>query len=205
MKWNESHLLMSDSLRPHELYVACQAPLSKRFSRQEYWSGLLFPSPGDLPNPGIKPWSSALQADSLPAEPPGKPCAQHIAWIKCYESYLALNTALLSETENMLSMWIPCISSRHIYLLFTFIDILVCCLVVLTLYIFYMENYVVPLSKRPSEVAICLYYLYIFQLCMSHTFFLRWDIYLIAFWFGMLFKNMTGSENIHLGADVTFL
>ena len=83
MKWNESHLLMSDSLRPHELYVACQAPLSRRFSRQEYWSGLLFPSPGDLPNPGIKPWSSALQADSLPAEPPGKPCAQHIAWIKC--------------------------------------------------------------------------------------------------------------------------
>ena len=43
------------------------------FSRPEYWSGLLFPSPGDLPNPGIKPRSSALQVDSLPAEPPGKP------------------------------------------------------------------------------------------------------------------------------------
>ena len=43
------------------------------FSRQGYWSGLPFPSPGDLPNPGIKPGSSALQADSLTSEPPGKP------------------------------------------------------------------------------------------------------------------------------------
>ena len=42
------------------------------FSRQEYWSGLPFPSPGDLPNLGIEPWSPALQADSLPSEPPGK-------------------------------------------------------------------------------------------------------------------------------------
>ena len=44
-----------------------------RFSRQEYWSGLPFPSPGDLPNPEIEPGSPALQADSLPTEPPGKP------------------------------------------------------------------------------------------------------------------------------------
>ena len=50
--------------------VARQAPLSVEFSRQEYWSGLPFPSPGDLPNPGIKPKSPALHADSLP-EPPG--------------------------------------------------------------------------------------------------------------------------------------
>ena len=55
------------------LTIAHQAPLSMRFSRQEYWSGLPFPSPGDLPNPGIKPRSPALQADSLPSEPPGKP------------------------------------------------------------------------------------------------------------------------------------
>ena len=55
--------------------VACQAPLSMGFSRQEYWSGLLCPSPGELPDPGIKPASLvslALQADSLPTEPPGK-------------------------------------------------------------------------------------------------------------------------------------
>ena len=53
--------------------VACQAPLSMEFSRQEYWSGLPFPSPGDLPNPGIEPRSPALQADSLPTELWGKP------------------------------------------------------------------------------------------------------------------------------------
>ena len=53
--------------------VAHQAPLSIEFSRKEYYSRLPFPSPRDLPNPGIKPRSSALQADSLPSEPPGKP------------------------------------------------------------------------------------------------------------------------------------
>jgi len=53
--------------------VARQAPLSMRFSRQEYWSGKPFPPPGDLPNPGIQLGSSALQADSLPLVPPGKP------------------------------------------------------------------------------------------------------------------------------------
>ena len=53
--------------------VAHQAPPSMGFSRQEYWSGLPFPSPGDLPDPGIKPRSPALQADALTSEPPGKP------------------------------------------------------------------------------------------------------------------------------------
>ena len=53
--------------------VAYQAPLSKEFSRQEYWSRLPFSSPLDLPNPGIEPGSPALQADALPSEPPGKP------------------------------------------------------------------------------------------------------------------------------------
>ena len=56
--------------------VAHQAPLSMGFSRQEYWSGLPFPFPGDLPDPGIKPEfpvSPALQADSFPAESLGKP------------------------------------------------------------------------------------------------------------------------------------
>ena len=53
--------------------VASQAPLSMEFSRQEYWSGLPFSSPGDLPNPGIEPRLPALQAESLPSEPPGKP------------------------------------------------------------------------------------------------------------------------------------
>ena len=53
--------------------VAHQTPLSIGFSRQEHWSGLPFLSPGDLPNPGIEAGSPALQADSLPSEPPGKP------------------------------------------------------------------------------------------------------------------------------------
>ena len=50
-----------------------QAPPSMEFSRQEYWSGLPFPSPGDLPDPGMEPRSPALQADALLSEPPGKP------------------------------------------------------------------------------------------------------------------------------------
>ena len=53
--------------------VAHQNPLSMEFSRQEYWSQLPFPSPGDLPNPGIEPRSPALWADCLPSEPSGKP------------------------------------------------------------------------------------------------------------------------------------
>ena len=53
--------------------MARQAPLSMGFSRQEYWSGLPFPSPGDIPDPGIEPGSPALEADALTSEPPGKP------------------------------------------------------------------------------------------------------------------------------------
>ena len=51
--------------------VAYQAPPSMGFSRQEYWSGLPFPSPGDLPDPGTEPWSPALRADTLTSEPQG--------------------------------------------------------------------------------------------------------------------------------------
>ena len=56
--------------------VAHQAPPSMEFSRQAYWSGLPFPSPGDLPDPGIKPGSPTLQADALPSEPPEKPLSE---------------------------------------------------------------------------------------------------------------------------------
>ena len=56
--------------------VACQPPLSMQISRQEYWRGFPFPSPGDLPDPGIEPGSPILQADSLPSETPGK-CKIH--------------------------------------------------------------------------------------------------------------------------------
>ena len=52
--------------------LSYQGPLSMEFSRKEYWSGLPFPSPGDHPDPGIKPGSPALEADYLPSEPPEK-------------------------------------------------------------------------------------------------------------------------------------
>ena len=55
--------------------IAYQASPSMGFSRQKYWSGLPFSSPGDLPDPGIKPRSPALEADALTSEPPGKPCS----------------------------------------------------------------------------------------------------------------------------------
>ena len=62
---------MSDSLGPRGT-VTYQVPLFMGFSRQEYWSGLPFPSPRDLPDSGIEPRSPALQADTLPSELPGK-------------------------------------------------------------------------------------------------------------------------------------
>ena len=80
--------------------VARQAPLSMGFSRQEYWSGLPFPSPGGLPNPGIEPGSPALPADSLPTEPPGKP---EVVWMWCLmtvQSQSAAAGILLSEINQ---------------------------------------------------------------------------------------------------------
>ena len=66
--WKNSQIVMSDSAIPW--IVACPTPLSMEFPRQEYWSGLPFPSPGDLPNLGIKPESPAWQVNSLSSEPP---------------------------------------------------------------------------------------------------------------------------------------
>ena len=62
--------------------VARQAPPTMGFSRQEYWSGLPFPSPGDLPDPGIEPGSPALEADALTFEPPGKPYVRSMSSFK---------------------------------------------------------------------------------------------------------------------------
>ena len=79
-RWISNNKLLSEmkSLSPVQLFetlwsVAHQAPLSMGFSRQEYWSGLPFPSPGYLPNSGIEPVSSTFQADTLTSEPPEKP------------------------------------------------------------------------------------------------------------------------------------
>ena len=78
--------------------IAYQAPPSMGFSRQEYWSGLPFPSPGDLPHPGIEPGSPALQADALPSEPPGKLRVKSLSrvqlfatpWTIAYQAPLAM-------------------------------------------------------------------------------------------------------------------
>ena len=61
---------MSNSLQPRGLYVAFQAPLSLEYSGQEYWSAIPFSRGSSQPNPGIEPGAPALQADSLPSEPP---------------------------------------------------------------------------------------------------------------------------------------
>ena len=79
-KWKWSCLVVSDSATPWT--VACQAPPSMGFSRQEYWSGLPFLSPRDLPDPGIEPRSPAFQADALTAEPPLNSENRHI-WDCC--------------------------------------------------------------------------------------------------------------------------
>ena len=70
--------------------VTCLAPLFMAFSKQEYWNGLPFPSPEDLPDPGIEPRSPALQADSLPSESPGK--VMHI--------YIKLQSVIITDIMN---------------------------------------------------------------------------------------------------------
>ena len=73
LEWVKAKLFSPVWLFATPWTVAHQAPPSMGFSRQEYWSRLPFPSPGDLPNPGIEPRSPALQADALTSEPPGNP------------------------------------------------------------------------------------------------------------------------------------
>ena len=83
--------------------VVNQASLSLEFSRQEYWSGLVFPSPGDLDDPGTEPRSPALQADTLPSEPPGKDSCQCMAKpIQYYKVIsLQLNKFMLKKRKQL--------------------------------------------------------------------------------------------------------
>ena len=76
--------------------VACQAPLSMEFPRQEYWSGLPFPSPGDLPNPGIKPVSPALAGKFFTTEPPEKPKEVYMSLINQH-----INTDLQPQESTL--------------------------------------------------------------------------------------------------------
>ena len=85
-KWKKVKVKLLSRLQLFETpwTVAHQVPLSMGFSRQEYWSGLPFPSPGDLPNPRVEPGSPALQADSLLSEPPGKPRMASLILLKLF-------------------------------------------------------------------------------------------------------------------------
>ena len=92
--------------------VACRAPLSMGFSKQEYWGGLPFPTPGDLPDRGMELVSPALAGEFFPSEAPGKP-----AWLTCLLSPSLLlrssyNTTFGAQTATKVSSSSPCI--KHI-------------------------------------------------------------------------------------------
>ena len=97
-RWRWSHSVVSDSLWP-PWTVAHQAPQSMGFSRQEYWSGLPFPSPGDLPDPGTEPRSPTLRTDALLSEPPGKP---KLCLIYCLTHPLNLSQQSHSSFQKIL-------------------------------------------------------------------------------------------------------
>ena len=78
--------------------IACQAPPSMGFSRQEYWSVLPFPSPGGLPDPGIESGSPTLQTDSLPSEPSGKP-------IQCQVNSNTAELSVCVQNRAMSILW----------------------------------------------------------------------------------------------------
>ena len=90
-KWKCESVVFKLGLFANPLTIARQAPLSTEFSRQEYWNGLPFRSPGDLLNPGTEHGSPTMQADSLPPEPLGKPLFSYhnpsnIEWLSKYLS-----------------------------------------------------------------------------------------------------------------------
>ena len=100
--------VVSNSMTP--LIVAHQAPLSVEFPRQEYWSGLPFPSPEDLPNPGIEPMSPmslALQVDSLPTEPSGKPTVNN-ASVNIYDQLCVNILPLLLDMYSGVKLLVVC-------------------------------------------------------------------------------------------------
>ena len=129
-----SHSVMSDSLWPHESQYAMpqnhtylyrevaqscptlcnpyQAPPSMGFSRQEYRNGLPFPSPGDLPNPGIKPWSPALWSDALLSEPPGNPIVGK--WSSESNSPIVFHFISLIPKMSMFTLAISCLTTSNL-------------------------------------------------------------------------------------------
>ena len=129
-KWNVSRSVMSTSVVSWT--VACQAP---PFSRQEYWSGLPFPSPRNLPNPGIKPRSLELQAYTLLSEPPGKPhfmvreptkLESELGLSDCHVWSVLLCCHSLQATHS--HNWLECrLVSKAFLTLATSVPVLLCC------------------------------------------------------------------------------
>ena len=142
------------------------------FSRQKYWSGLPFPSPGDLPNPGIKTGSPALQADALPSEAPGKPqCNVYVYQItllstthilQFYVNYASIKLKLkkgkTKETEPHIPLGVDRVQQYDpvVHILSLFIDWLVCkhwmaCAIESAVFLC-QASLVAPLVKNPPEV-----------------------------------------------------
>ena len=113
MKWSEVKSLSRVRLFATPWTVTYQAPPSLGFSRQEYWSGLPFPSPADLPNPGIKPGSPVLQADALPSEPPDLIDTDWPFLTQCWCHYLKSKWSV-----NLSKPIINEFHSDHLFLLF---------------------------------------------------------------------------------------
>ena len=82
------------------------------FSRQEHWSGLPFPSPGDLPDPGIEPGYPALQADALTSEPPGKPPNTALDIINIYIDHIGLLSAQMVKNPSMQEIHAPSLGQK---------------------------------------------------------------------------------------------
>ena len=95
---SESEVAQSCLTPPDPMDCSLASPLSMEFSRQEYWSGFPFPSPGNLPESGIEPGSPALEADALTSEPPGKPHAAAAA--KSLQSCLTLCNPIDSSSPG---------------------------------------------------------------------------------------------------------
>ena len=119
------NIVVSDELLSHVwLFVTPwtaghQNPVSMEFSRQEYWSGFPFPSPGDLPNPGIKPGSPALQ-DSLLSEPPGK--LMVLVGVPQINDVEHLFVCLLSFGEMYIqSLCLVLIFNKYLFILFNYL------------------------------------------------------------------------------------
>ena len=113
--WSMGYMMMMCVLSRVWLFatpwtVACQAPLSMGFSRQEYMSRLPSPSPGDLPDPGVKPGSLALQADSLLSKPPGKP---KMTKSRCGLVMLSQGTFSLKPSLALLAFLLACLLLSH--------------------------------------------------------------------------------------------